>query len=98
MSTKTKTTPYTVRLDESVRKKLEVQAALEDRPAAQLAARAIEAMLRSKQVKREAIEAAVAEADKGIFVSMEATSAWVESWGAGNELPVPKPDINLRSS
>lgn len=33
------------------------------------------------------------EAEKGIFISEEATTRWVESWGTDNELPPPEPDI-----
>ena len=43
--------------------------------------------------KEAAIKAAVAEADKGVFVSSEAVDRWMESWGTDNELPIPEPDI-----
>lgn len=95
MNTKTNTKPYTVRLQPDVRKALEAEAAREDRPASQLAARAIESMLRAKQAKREAIEAAIVEADKGEFISAEAMSAWVNSWDTDNELPEPNVDVRL---
>ena len=41
----------------------------------------------------EAIKAALAEADKGVFVSAEAVHRWMESWDTDNELPIPEPDI-----
>lgn len=91
--TTTPTPPYSVRLDDDVRQSLEAEAAREQRPPAQLAARAIKQMLDAKAAKRAALEAAVAEADQGEFISSEAMSAWVESWGADNELPVPEADI-----
>jgi predicted transcriptional regulator len=87
------TTPYSVRLDDDVREALEAEAQLEDRPAAQLAARAIKDMLRAKAARRGAIDAALTEADAGSFVSSEAMGAWVESWGSGDELPAPVADI-----
>lgn len=87
------TTPYTIRLDDDVRQALEQQAQLEDRPAAQLAARAISSMLEAKAAKRAAIDAALTEADAGVFISLEAMNAWVDSWGTEDEIAEPQPDI-----
>lgn len=39
------------------------------------------------------LEARIAEADKGIFVSAEAVHRWMESWDTDHELPMPEPDI-----
>lgn len=36
---------------------------------------------------------AIAEADKGGFISDEKMTAWVVSLGTNNELPEPEPDI-----
>ena len=87
------TAPYTVRLDDKVRRALEAQAKLEDRPAAQLAARAIKSMLDAKAARRSMIDAAIAEADTGAFVSSEAVERWVESWDSDPEQPAPVADI-----
>ncbi|WP_413992194.1 hypothetical protein ACMDCR_08950 [Labrys okinawensis] len=46
-----------------------------------------------KARRLEALKIAVAEADKGIFISGEAVEAWVRSWDTENELPPPEPDI-----
>lgn len=86
------TKPYSVRLDEDVRQALEAEAAREQRPPAQLAARAIKSMLDAKASKRAALEAAIVEADQGVFISSEAMGAWVESWGSDTELSLPEPD------
>jgi chitodextrinase len=40
-----------------------------------------------------AIDEALAEADKGVFVSGEAVIEWLESWGTDNVKPSPEPDI-----
>ncbi len=88
------TTPYTFRIDNDLRAALEQEAQYEDRPAAQLASRAIKGMLQAKQAKRQAIEAALVEADKGTFITQEAMNSWVDSWDADNELPIPESDIN----
>jgi predicted transcriptional regulator len=87
------TTPYSIRLDDDLRKSLEKEAALEDRPPAQLAVRAIRSMLEAKAAKRAAINAAVADADQGKFISADAMNAWIDTWDSDNELPTPKADI-----
>ena len=48
-----------------------------------------------KSLKHVAIREAVAEADKGTFISQEKMDAWLSSWGTGMELPPPEPDIFL---
>lgn len=47
--------------------------------------------------KQQMIDAAVKEADEGIFISQAAMNAWVDSWGTDNELAPPKPDIRPNS-
>ena len=86
------TTPYTVRLDDDLRQALEAEAQREDRSPAQLATRAIKAMLDAKATRRATIDAALAEADKGAFISEETMMAWVDSWGTDDERPMPEPD------
>ena len=45
--------------------------------------------------KLDAIREALAEADKGVFISAEAMHRWIESWGTPDELPPPEPDVFL---
>ena len=87
------TTPYTIRMDTDLREALEQEARYEDRPAAQLANRAIKSMIQAKVAKRQAIETALAQADKGAFISQNALNEWMDSWDTDNELPIPEPDI-----
>lgn len=89
MSTK----PYSIRLDDELRKSLEQEAEIEDRPPAQLAVRAIRSMLDAKAAKRAAIDFALKEADQGEFISAEAMNTWIDSWDSENELSAPKADI-----
>ena len=89
--------PYTIRLDETLKKALEYEAALEERPPAQLAVRAIRAMVQARQAKRDAITAALQEADKGRFISSDAMLAWIDSWDSQNEKPEPSTDIEPHS-
>ena len=90
------TKPYSVRLNDEVRQALEAEAAREQRPPAQLAARAIKSMLDAKAAKRAALEAAVSSAEEGVFISSEAMNAWVDSWGNNSERPLPTPDVRTK--
>ena len=87
------TSPYTIRLDDTLKKALEYEAALDERPPAQLAVRAIRSMIEARQAKRDAITAALQEAEKGRFVSSEAMFAWIDSWDSDKEGPEPSADI-----
>jgi len=86
------TSPYTIRLDDTLKKALEYEAALDERPPAQLAVRAIRAMLEARQAKRDAITVALQEAEKRRFISSEAMFAWLDSWDSDNEGPEPLAD------
>ena len=86
------TSPYTIRLDETLKKALEYEAALDERPPAQLAVRAIRAMVEARQAKRDAITSALQEAEKGRFISGEAMFAWIDSWDSDKVGPEPIAD------
>ena len=85
--------PFSLRLKPEVKAALEKEAALMDRSAAYVAQQAIEKFLDASVYKRECLREAIAEADRGIFISEEAMDRWVDSWGTENELPLPEPDI-----
>jgi predicted transcriptional regulator len=87
-----KAQPLSIRLDPEVRRRLELEAGTMDRPVSWVAAKAIESFLAARDAKRAAIDAAIAEADRGIFVSGEAAEAWIDSWGE-DERPLPEPDV-----
>ena len=86
-----------LRIDANLKKNLELEARREERSASYLAVKAIEAMLRERAEKRAAIREAVAEADKGAFISQQAMDAWVSFWGEESELPPPEPDVQIPS-
>ncbi|MCY0146288.1 hypothetical protein OEG84_00780 [Hoeflea sp. G2-23] len=90
------TVPFTMRLEEDLKSSLEAEAAREDRSASYLATRAIRMMLEAKAAKRSLVEEAMAEADKGEFVSDEKMNAWFQSLGTDNELPEPEPDVLIK--
>jgi predicted transcriptional regulator len=50
-------------------------------------------VMTDQEAYHAANDEALAEADKGIFVSGEAVIEWLESWGTDNVKPFPEPDI-----
>lgn len=92
------TVPFSVRIDEFVKARLESEAKLEDRSAAYIMQKAVEEYLDAKQHMREKLREAIVEADKGVFISEEAMMAWMESWDTDHELPPPEPDVFLNRS
>jgi predicted transcriptional regulator len=88
--------PFSLRLEPKVRSQLEQEAKSLDRSASYVATKAIESFLEARADRRRALEEAVAEADKGVFISEEAMHAWMESWDTENELPPPEPDVFLK--
>jgi predicted transcriptional regulator len=87
------TTPFSFRIDEKLKTKLEKAAAREQRSASHVVHQAVTAYLDRQDAKRKAIREAMAEAEKGVFISEEAMDAWIDSWGTERELPPPEPDI-----
>lgn len=98
MKTMTTSARFSMRLEPDLKEWLEEEAKLHDRSAGYIAAQAIATQKLRSESRRRMIDEAVLEADKGVFVSSEAVSAWMNSWGSENELPVPKPDIFLHRS
>ncbi len=84
---------FTMRLDPDLKDWLETEAKRRDRSAAYLAKQAIQALKDKTEAKTQMISAAVAEADKGVFVSEESMTNWFESVGTDHELSEPQPDI-----
>lgn len=89
------TVPFTFRLDEEVKIRLEEEAKTDERSASYIASRAIKKYLYSRNYERMAIQEAVKEANKGVFVSSKSMRAWMASWGTDDEIALPKPDIFL---
>ena len=85
--------PFSLRLDPEVRRRLDEEARRVARPASQVAERAIVRYLEAQTAYREMIDAAVEEADAGVFISDSAMHRWMESWDTDAELPLPAPDI-----
>ena len=85
--------PFSIRLDKDLKDRLKCEAQNADRSTSYLATKAIEAYLEARETKRQAIQEAIREADKGVFVSRAAVHEWLESWESDPTAPAPKADI-----
>lgn len=90
-----KTALFSVRLEATLKARLEDEAKRRDRTASFIANRAIRLYFEELDRTRRELDEAFAEADKGVFISGEAVQKWMESWGTDHELPPPQPDIFL---
>lgn len=82
-----------VRLPDGLRREVDEYAKATRRSRSFIVKEAIAAFMEERRAYLAAIDEALAEADKGVFVSGEAADAWLGSWGSGEELPAPEPDI-----
>ncbi len=89
------TVPLSLRIESEIKEKIEQEAKSLDRSTSYVVVQAINDYLKNRNVKRQAIEDAINEADKGIFISEKAMDKWVDSWGTNNELSPPEADIFL---
>jgi predicted transcriptional regulator len=88
------TTPFSVRIDDEIKRQLKREAKHLNRSESFVAATAIKKYLESCSQKRKAIDLAVAEAEQGNFISSEKMNDWVDSWGSENEQSLPTTDIH----
>jgi predicted transcriptional regulator len=87
--------PLSLHVTEQLKQDLEREARLRHVSESEIAARAIEDYLDLQAHKREVIAAAVAEADKGVFISSEAILDWMERLETDIDAPGPAPDVFL---
>jgi predicted transcriptional regulator len=87
---------FSLRLEPELKEWIEAEAERRDRSAGYIVTQALNSMKEASERKRRMIEEAIAEADKGVFISEEAMTRWVMSWDTDNELPEPEPDIFLK--
>ncbi len=90
-------TTLTIRIDHTVKERLEALATSTKRSKSYLAAEAIVQFVDSNEWQVAQTEKAVEEADAGgPFVSHEDMTAWLSSWGTEDELPPPEPRIQRK--
>ena len=90
-----KTLPFSLRLTADIKTMLKQEAAQMNCSESFVATTAIKNFLLARQHKREAIDVAIQEADKGHFISSQVMGAWVDSWGSENELAPPEIDTKI---
>ncbi len=86
----------TVRVEPELREWFEKQAKRKDRSLGYMVVQSMEQTKRSTEGRDQMMRDAIAEADKGVFVSQEAVHKWMDSWDSENELPLPEPDVFLK--
>lgn len=82
-------------LDDDTKLRLEAEAQWQSQTEAEVASDAIKSYLDRQSHLRRALEAASAEADKGVFISSEAMMGWVKDLFDGKKTPPPEPDVFL---
>ena len=85
-----KSTTFTVRVDMSVKKRLERLAKSTGRTRSFLAAEAINGYLEINEWQVAGIKRAVASLDRGEGIPHDQVKDWVASWSSANEKPAPK--------
>jgi predicted transcriptional regulator len=83
-------TTFTVRVDPTVKKRLEKLAKNTGRSRSFLAAEAINEYLTINEWQVAGIKQAIASLDRGEGIAHQDVKDWVASWGAKNERPAPK--------
>ena len=86
-------TPFSIRIEDEVRDKLEQICALTERSKAYITSKAIEEYVERNGWKVEALKQAKKEAVKGEYISHKAMGDWIDSLGSESELPAPEADI-----
>ncbi|HEY5598466.1 MAG TPA: ribbon-helix-helix protein, CopG family [Kiloniellales bacterium] len=84
---------FSVRLPDELRSEVDRLAVLTKRSRSFIVKEAVAAYVEDRRDYLKAIDEAVQEADKGIFVSGEAAFKWLDSIGTVDEKPVPQADI-----
>jgi len=84
---------FSVRIPDDLRQEVDALARANKRSRSFLVKEVLQAYVDEQKAYREAIEAAIREADEGIFISGGAVDKWLASWGTDNVLPMPEPDI-----
>jgi predicted transcriptional regulator len=79
-----------IRVEASAKERLQALAETTGRSSSYLAAEAIEQYLAVQEWQIGAIMKGIASADAGLTVPDEAVSAWIESLGTEDELPMPQ--------
>lgn len=85
-----------MRIPEELKSSLKEISLLAHRSQSQIAVKAIAEYIERNKWKMQAIQKAKVRAEKGEFISLAATDAWLDSWGSDDELATPAADVFLK--
>jgi len=88
--------PLTIDLDDDLMLRLQQQAEAQGMPLERLVTEVLQRLIRAQEEKQRIIDEALAEAEKGRFISSEAMHRWMASWDTDDELPPPEPDVIIK--
>ena len=80
-------------LPDELRSEVDEYAKLTNRSRSFIIKEAVAAYVGDQHAYLATVREAECEADKGVFVSAESVTAWLESWGTADELPAPDANI-----
>ncbi len=84
---------FSVRLTDDLKQEVDALAKLTKRSRSFIVQEAVASYIASHRDYLNAVDEALAEADKGIFVSGKRAFEWLDSFNRGNPGPLPEPDI-----
>lgn len=84
---------FSVRLPDDLRAEVDRMAQASQRSRAFIIKEAVEAYVEERRAYKMAIQDALAEADKGVFISGDKIHAWLDDLRANPEAGDPEPDI-----
>jgi predicted transcriptional regulator len=84
---------FSVRLPEDLKAEVEKIAVATRRSRAFIVKEAVAAYVDEHRAYKAAVQEALAEADKGVFISGEAIHAWLDELRTNPDAPDPDPDI-----
>jgi RHH-type rel operon transcriptional repressor/antitoxin RelB len=90
-------TVLSVRVPEELKEQLDYLSRSTKRSRAYLAAEALGDYVKKNAWRAKELQRAIAEADRGVFVSHEAMLDWADALGAHNETAPLNPDIRKRN-
>jgi predicted transcriptional regulator len=82
-----------VQISEEMKERLDRLSSATNRSPPEIAEEALGDYLAHQEVEIAALDAAVDRADRGDFVSHDAVTGWLTSWGTPDERPAPVADI-----
>ncbi len=86
----------TIRVEPELKQWFEQEAKRKDRSVGYMVSQSMEQTKRASEARDQMIRDAMAEADKGVFISQKEVHRWMDSWDTDKELPLPEPDVFLK--